>query len=487
MKVITRPRNRPKCLRPPNRGPQIDYQKPSPARLMSRMVNHLSANTVGTVTFDAQGGANSTSSTLTWNHTPTSTFNASLNNVVIVVINVGALGTAIAKITPLTCFYGSVTMTPGPGCQNATTSNTTCASQMWYLINPPTGVQAISFAGLTSPPSFGGYTGVSLSYTQVESVGSIGVAGSTTGTAISTGAIEGFSGARVVASFVNNATSGSITSPSGTSRFTRAAGSSNAAGVVMDQAVTSTTLTCTATGPGSSHWQADGLMLYPTNCGVVGTLMASGTGGNNFNNGANAGSTTLGLTYTSAGGVRQSNPFYAVVVKVGMSITTVSGTLTCGVTYNSVAMTQVDLQMGAAASGNEAVGIYILFGPPTGPQSVVVTTGGTTSKTMITSTLTVYSNCGSYGSTVNTTATSTAPSVTVASAITSRVSSVLASSTTLSTFTNSKHIYTGAAATGTGDYFLDQDRMGVVAGAVLSDVITASGRWRMMGVELLAA
>ena len=357
--------------------------------------------------------------------------------------------------------------------------------QMFYMLNPPTGSQTVS--ATSNQLTLGGYKAASVSYTGVRGIGSQSIAMlASNGTALAADPVESETGSLVVTGWGSrNNTSTTYSSSSGTLRFNSAGsgggGNAGLAGFQEDTGgATSTSPTVTGT---NSHWAASAVALLPTTSTSVGIAFTPA-----LNIGAmyvTGSSTTLGGTFSA--NIRRSDAQTCLVVAVTMSLTTSAGTVTCSVTYNGVAMTQYDLQQGAAASGNEAIGMYYMFNPPTGVQTVSVSTGGTTTKTVVGAAAVAYNNVNCLGpATVNDTNTGTTPSLTVApSTNRERIMAVYTSNNSTYSDPNnvSFHVAIGATATGTGDIIYVIDGKGS-ASETLAFSLTSSVRWRGMAIAL---
>jgi len=216
---------------------------------------------VPNILFDAVASTSGTSSptSLTWTHTP-----VGVPSIVVVCINAAATSSVVAKVQAVTVTYGGVAMLKAAGASTVTGANlnaTVVNGQMFYLLNPPTGARPVVASNLGSLT--GGWRMASVTYTGVGSIGSIGGSGATTGTATTTGAIASATGSRLVAMHANNSSSGSFSSPSGTSRFTAPGSITLDPLLVHDMAAGASTTTGTATAPGSTSWVAYGTILIP--------------------------------------------------------------------------------------------------------------------------------------------------------------------------------------------------------------------------------
>lgn len=432
------------------------------------------------IAFDAvnSGFIGGNGNSFTFNHTASGTDRIVLVWIAVYDVAANTLnGSQNASVT-----YGGEYMSGAAGGWTGGGIDGGAGGQMFYMVNPPTGSQTISFT--SNQLTLGGYRGVSASYTGVRGIGSQSIAmQASNGTALAADTVESETGSVVVTGWGSRNNSATVyTSPSGTLRFNSSGTGTPSLVGLQEDAGGATSTSPTVTGS-NSHWAASAVALLPTTSTSVGIAFTPA-----LNIGAmyvTGSSTTLGGTFSA--NIRRSDAQTCLVVAVTMSLTTSAGTVTCSVTYNGVAMTQYDLQQGAAASGNEAIGMYYMFNPPTGVQTVSVSTGGTTTKTVVGAAAVAYNNVNCLGpATVNDTNTGTTPSLTVApSTNRERIMAVYTSNNSTYSDPNnvSFHVAIGATATGTGDIIYVIDGKGS-ASETLAFSLTSSVRWRGMAIAL---
>ena len=86
---------------------------------------------------------------------------------------------------------------------------------------------------------------------------------------------------------------------------------------------------------------------------------------------------------TATGNAPTSDLNTIVLVGVNQSVSNNSSSTSVSVTYGGVAMTQLDYAAGGSSTNRMAIGIFYLFNPPTGAQTIVATSGGTSTKTAV--------------------------------------------------------------------------------------------------------
>ena len=434
------------------------------------------------IAFDAinNGGAGANVTGFSFTHTASGT-----DRIVMVWLASYDLGSgALNGIQTAYVTYGGRAMSAAGGAW--TTGGTACSThgQIFYLMNPPTGSQTIAVT--MGSISFGGFRAVSVSYTGVRGVASHSYRFlPTAGTAMSTYGVESETASLVVSGWSSaSLNSGTLfTSPSGTLRYnSSSSGSPGAIGIQEDTggaSSTSPTVTCP-----NAQWCASTVTLLPVESTSIGIASSPA-----FGNGvaySTISSTAFSASLTNR--LDLSGSRTCVLVGITMSLTTAAGTLTCSVTYGGVAMNQIDLQQGAATGGNEGVGLYYLFNPPTGSQTIAMTVGGTTSKTTINGSAIAYNNVNSLGSFVTGTATSTTPTLTISPS--TRKERVVAlytsddiSSFTANTQTSFRFAIGSTSVTGTGDITYMVDDGGALSNT-LSFTMGSSVRWRGIAIAL---
>lgn len=178
--------------------------------------------------------------------------------------------------------------------------------------------------------------------------------------------------------------------------------------------------------------------------------------------GAGAGGTgTTSATWTGFNIVSSNAQTVAIVF---MNASTSSAATTCTPTYGGVSMKQLGLVNSAA--GFAAVGIYYLFNPPAGANTVVVTPGGASTKNQVQGIDVVFTNVSSLGAAQNV--------LTMAHTVTSVANGyavrVLSNGVTAGTLNQTTELSAGASVTGVGDFIAVQSAAGA---ATVS--FTASG------------
>ena len=432
------------------------------------------------IAYDAvsSGSVGSGGSSISFSHTA-----SGADTIVLVYVAVSDLfADMIAEAQGIHVTYGGSYMSAAGGAWTGSYAGGNVQGQMFYMVNPPTGSQTVF---ITVPAIiWGGYRAVCVSYTGVRGVGSHSYKSATTGTALSTNAVDSETGSLVVAGWAVGDTSGSsFSSSSGTLRLNSPGSGKPFAIAFQDQAGGATSTTPTITGPGSAHWAGSSVTLVPATSITVGVSFSPA-----LNIGAmraTGSSTTLGGSFSA--NIKSSDSKTCLIVGLAISMTTTAGTLNAGVTYNGISMQNIAFQMGAAASGNEAVGLWYLFNPPTGVNTVSVTTSGTTTKTVVGGFAVAYNNVNCLTPAFTNASTSTAPAVTVTDSTARERIVALFTCDNPSTFSRyvdmTQRVHLGASATGTGDHFFVEEAPGSTSTA-LDALLGSSVRWRGMGIAI---
>lgn len=123
-------------------------------------------------------------------------------------------------------------------------------------------------------------------------------------------------------------------------------------------------------------------------------------------------SSTLGTSWTHQV-TKTVGSSDCVFVGVEMSISTNNTGSTCAVSFGGVSMTQLSFAESGSSTNRQAMGIYYLQNPPTGSNTVSVTTGGTPTKVSVAGASANFSNVGTINTPVTGSATSTDHEITV--------------------------------------------------------------------------
>ena len=184
--------------------------------------------------------------------------------------------------------------------------------------------------------------------------------------------------------------------------------------------------------------------------------------------GAGAGGSSTGAAVTfNSFNITSSDANTVAIVGVVISVSTSSTSTTCAVTYGGTAMTQLNLTLAGSGTSRSAVGIYYLFNPGTGTQSVVVTPGGSSTKAGVQCQMVGFSGVGSVGAAQTAAATSHSPTST-ANGYDVRV---LGNGATLTSPNQTQEYLNGASVGGVGDWMAMQSAAGT--GSTIS--FTCSG------------
>lgn len=173
---------------------------------------------------------------------------------------------------------------------------------------------------------------------------------------------------------------------------------------------------------------------------------------------ATGSSTTLGTSWTHT--IATSGANTAVIVGIVTSHSaTATGTFTCSATYGGNAMTAVPnfpILASTAATNGAGLAIFYLMNPPTGAQTVTITTGGTTTKASIQGTSVAYSGVQQVlyrDQSVTTTALANPFSNPFASArVGGKSFWVLGHGVTITAVTQTQRYLGGGSVTGYGDF-----------------------------------
>lgn len=186
--------------------------------------------------------------------------------------------------------------------------------------------------------------------------------------------------------------------------------------------------------------------------------------------GFGAGGTSTGAAVTfNSFNVTASDANTVAIVGVVISVSSNSTATTCAVTYGGVAMTQRSLTLVGSSTNRAAVGIYYLFNPPTGTQSVVVTPGGASTKAQVRAQMAGFSGVDPSGVGVAQTAAATTHAPTsVTGGYDVRV---LSNGAALTSPNQTQGYLGGASVGGVGDYMCMQSAAGT--GSTIS--FTCSG------------
>lgn len=173
------------------------------------------------------------------------------------------------------------------------------------------------------------------------------------------------------------------------------------------------------------------------------------TGGGNLTTGSSA---TLATSWSHT--IATSGSTTVVIVAVSQSVSTNSASTTCSVSYGGTAMNQVYYLPYGSGTNRAALGMYYLFNPPTGAQTVTATSGGTSTKDQI------QGQSVSYTGVVTLTKLNTATARSVVAPINmtgSMAFAAIANGTTLSAPSKTSRYLSGATTSGLGDYLCVQD------------------------------
>ncbi|MBV9869136.1 MAG: hypothetical protein JO214_00695 [Frankiaceae bacterium] len=416
-----------------NAAPPLSANAYSPAPTVGWVTTAVSfdAGVVGSTS--ASGG-----SATTWTHTV-----ASQNDrLVLVYVGVNGQGT---NYQPTSVTFGGTAMTLIWSNHNGDDSNGMV--YVYLLWNPTAGANTVS----VTPGTFASQAKmVSLGYYNVQGIGDIDYSYATSG-AISQ-SMSGPIGSTVLS--VGSIGSGSSTWSGVTAGSTTRYNSGgllifenyfNGAGV--------NTQTQGATSP-SFYGELVSIVLI-----AKGVAPAAVEGGRSTGLRL-AGGTVLNTTLRVPAGF--TTPDVVALVFVSMSISTnVDGA--ASVTIGGQACTQLGILQTGATTSRGAIGIYALWQPPVGTNTVAVTTsGGTRTSTIVQTTL--YRGVGSIGAFTS----ALANSITVPTSDNSLVSAGCVNGAAEGASHDIQRFYAGASVTGVGDYMWSLDKVGVAAGTTIA-------------------
>lgn len=178
------------------------------------------------------------------------------------------------------------------------------------------------------------------------------------------------------------------------------------------------------------------------------------TGAGNLSTGSSA---SLATSWSHT--IATSGSTTIVMVAVSQSVSTNSTSTTCSVSYGGTAMNQLYYLQYGSGTNRAGLGMYYLFNPATGAQTVTATSGGTSTKTQIQGQSVSYTGVVTL-SKVNTSSSRTivgVANITGAMAFAATVNGVV-----LSAPTKTSRYLSGATATGLGDYLCVQDAVSSV-------------------------
>lgn len=199
-------------------------------------------------------------------------------------------------------------------------------------------------------------------------------------------------------------------------------------------------------------------------------------------NRATGSSTTLATSWSHT--IVTSAADTVVLAAVSYSISnTGTQNITSTATYGGTTMTPVAWKGIQGASGGNFVKVFALFNPPTGAQTVQITTGGSDTKVSVMGNSVSYTSVSGFGVPVlANNAASTNPTATVTSATGHMVFAAIVDGLTMTAGKTSRYS-AGASVTGIGDFMLIEDASG--ASSVSMNATASSSGWSEVAIDLL--